>query len=154
MQIVKSFRYLPLSGILLCFSLQSFAQAVLVEDGYVQALPSTVQNTSAYMRITNNSETSLVLTGAGSPLARSVMLHETRDTNGMMSMEHVMSVELAPGETVNLQPGGLHVMLMGLTRPLQEGDIVEVSLHFRDSDDLLLQLPVRRLGGTQQHHHH
>lgn len=145
-------KYLLLPGLLLCLSLQGQAQTVLVEDGYVQALPPTVQNTSAYMHITNNTDEVLVLTGADSPLARSVMLHETRDTDGMMSMEHVMSVEIAPGDTVSLQPGGLHVMLMGLSQTLQVGDTVELSLHFRDRDAYLLQLPVRRPGGAQHQH--
>lgn len=62
---------------------------------------------------------------------------------GAMTMQEVESIELRPGETVNLEPGGYHIMLLDLVEPLEVGDTFEVTLDFETADDLVVTVEVR-----------
>jgi copper(I)-binding protein len=60
----------------------------------------------------------------------------------MMQMREVSTVECAPGATVKAQPGGLHVMLIGLSAPLTLGSTIDVSLQFHAAGVLKLKVPI------------
>lgn len=62
---------------------------------------------------------------------------------GMMSMRPVSSIELPAGKTVKLEPGGYHIMLIGLVNPLEEGKSIEVTLTFENAPKQTLTAPVR-----------
>ena len=115
---------------------------IIVRDGYVRGLPPGVRNTAAYMTIINHGDTDLVLTGATSTVADSVMLHTTVNRNGKISMEHVMSAVVPAGGELVLKSGGYHLMLMGLHRNLQSGDTVKLSLQFSGAVVIPLELTV------------
>jgi periplasmic copper chaperone A len=82
------------------------------------------------------------LIGISSPVARAVEIHESRMVQGLMQMRAVTFVECPPGAAVKIEPGGLHVMLIGLMHPLQAGMEFPLSLRFRDAGVLTLQVPV------------
>lgn len=114
-----------------------------VRNGYVRGLPSSVVNTSAYMTLVNRGDSDIKLTGASSPAANSVTLHNTvRRAGGQMSMEHLMSATVAAGGRLELKSGGMHLMLMGLKKPLRDGDSVRVSLQFEGGFVQTITLPV------------
>ena len=70
-----------------------------------------------------------VLTGVGTPVAASTMLHETVVEGGLSQMRAVEGgIELPPGEQVRLEPGGLHVMLIDVSADLAAGDVVPFEL--------------------------
>ena len=116
---------------------------VQVRNGFVRGLPPGTTNTAAYMTLVNTSDEALVLTGAMSPAATSAMLHKTvHHEGGMMAMEHVMTATLPARGQLKLESGGLHLMLMGLKRPLREGTNVEVTLQFEGGYSLTADLPV------------
>ena len=134
-----------LFGLLLLAASVQAAEAgnpVTIRDAYVRGLPPGVRNTAAYMTIINNGDTDLVLSGASSPAADSTMLHTTVNTNGKMSMEHVMSAVVPAHGRLVLSSGGYHFMLMGLRRQLGSGDTVKLTLQFRDAFTVPLELPV------------
>lgn len=62
---------------------------------------------------------------------------------GAMTMQEVESIELRAGETVNLEPGGFHIMLLDLAEPLEVGDTFDVTLDFENADDLIVTVEVR-----------
>ena len=62
---------------------------------------------------------------------------------GAMVMQQIMALDLPAGETVNLEPGGYHVMLIDLAEPLAEGDTFNVTLDFAEADDLTVEVVVR-----------
>lgn len=115
---------------------------LLVRDGYVRGLPPGVANTAAYMTLVNRSDEDLVLTGAATPAAESVMLHNTVRRDGQMAMEHVMAVTVPARGSVALKSGGLHLMLMGLKSPLREGQNVRLTLQFQGGFVHSVDLPV------------
>lgn len=115
---------------------------IQVRDAYVRGLPSSAVNTSAYMTLVNRGDSDIILTGASSPAAESVTLHNTVRRNGQMSMEHVMSATIAVGDRLELESGGMHLMLMGLKSSLRDGDSVRLSLHFEGGFVQTITLPV------------
>lgn len=92
------------------------------------------------------SEAGDTLLGAEAAGAEMAMLHRGVSHDGMAGMEDVERVALPPGRVVTLAPGGLHVMLMGLAKPLRAGGTVAVTLHFEKAGDVRLAAPVRPLG--------
>ena len=96
----------------------------------------------AYLSITNNGESADTLTGASSPLAASVQMHQTTLSEGMARMRPLADLTIAPGRTVKIEPGGIHLMLMGLNAPLVAGTTVPLTLEFRNAGSITVQLNV------------
>lgn len=116
---------------------------LVVEDAWVRGLPPGVANTAAYMTLRNTGAEEVVLTGASSPIAGRVQLHDTMDHGGMLHMAHVDSLAVPAGAEAKLASGGLHLMLMELTAMPAPGDDVELTLQFADGSSQVLRLPVR-----------
>jgi copper(I)-binding protein len=74
--------------------------------------------------------------------------------DGMMKMRRVERIDLPAGETVTLEPGGLHIMLIGLSRQLSPGEEVEIRLTFEDGSGTTLTAPVKSVQASMHHHHH
>ena len=84
-----------------------------------------------FMAISNNGTEADRLIGVEADFAAKAETHESKvDGNGVGTMEHVDFVEIPPGQTVNLEHGGYHIMFMGLTGPLTEGEMRKVTLIF------------------------
>lgn len=126
----------------------AFAQ-VTARDPWVRGTVAQMTATGAFMQLTAAGDARLV--GAASPVAGLVEIHEMRMQDNVMRMRAVAGIDLPAGKTVELRPGGLHVMLMDLKRPLQEGDTVPLTLTIEAKDGtrstLELQAPVRALTG-------
>lgn len=90
------------------------------------------QNTAAYMTIENTGDRGVTLTSAATDLGTTIELHESSmDDDGVMSMAEVPGgIDIPAGDSVDLEPGGLHVMVMGVTRDVEVGDDVELTLTF------------------------
>lgn len=89
---------------------------------------------AGYMAISNEGAQAGRLIGIETPAAKSVSLHMTEHGgDGVARMKPVDALEIPPGETIVLEPGGLHVMLMGLTGPLKEGDMMPAVLIFEQA---------------------
>ncbi len=83
------------------------------------------------------------LISATADVAERVELHETRNMSGMMMMEKVPKVELAPGSRVALKPGSYHLMLIGLKRALTPGQTVNFTLEFERAGRITTRAEVR-----------
>ena len=134
-------------------AVSAFAQAheynagqLHIEHPWALALPPTSPNGAAYFVVQNHGKENDTLLGADTPRAASAEVHEHVHKNGMMSMQKVDSVDVAPGKDLRFAPGGYHLMLMDLKAPLQPGAGVPVTLSFRtaggETRQLALQVPV------------
>ncbi|MBA1444942.1 MAG: copper chaperone PCu(A)C [Chromatiales bacterium] len=121
------------------------AGMVDVDDPYVRGVPPGQPNTSTYMGLTNRDQQGHALVGAQSPVAKVVELHTHTMEGGMMRMRPVKQVDLPAGQQVKLQPGGLHVMLIGLKQKLKPGESVPLTLLFEDGSTKAMQVPVRKI---------
>jgi len=95
----------------------------------------------AYMQLTSSEPASLV--SAESPVSASAEIHETRMEGKVMRMRALSRLELFPGKTVELKPGGYHIMLLELKRPLKKGEIVPIRLKLEMKDKSVKTLEVR-----------
>jgi hypothetical protein len=77
-----------------------------------------------------------------SDVAEAVEMHKSTMNGDVMEMHPQQSVPLAAGEQVTFEPGGLHIMLIGLRQDLKVGDEIEVSLHFKNTPELKVTVPV------------
>ncbi|WP_195210353.1 copper chaperone PCu(A)C [Actinomarinicola tropica] len=110
-------------------------------EGAVLPAPAGA-NGALYLRLVNDGDGSDRLLGATTEAADGVELHETRaGDDGLSRMVPVDEVEVGPGETVTFEPGGLHVMLLGVD-PLEVGDRLTVVLDLERSGDLEVEVPV------------
>ena len=116
---------IALSFSLAAASLTAFAQ-VTVTDPWVRGTVPSQMATGAFMKITAAKTARLV--GASSPVAGVVEVHEMAIKDNVMTMRAVDALPLPAGKTVELKPGGYHVMLIDLVKPLAKGDTVPVTL--------------------------
>ena len=82
------------------------------------------------------------LIGASTPVAGKAELHRHEMKDGVMSMRPAGALPLKPGETLSLAPGGLHLMLMGMTRPLKLGDRFPITLLFEHRPPVTVEATV------------
>ncbi|MDA0788689.1 MAG: copper chaperone PCu(A)C [Proteobacteria bacterium] len=102
------------------------AESAALERAWARATPPGVTTAAIYGVLTNRGDRDVVVVSMASSVAKTTMLHATRIEDGMMRMAHEERVSIAPGQQIVMQPGGRHLMLMGLVRPLIEGEEVEV----------------------------
>jgi len=145
---------------LLCAA-QAQAQSVTVKDAWIRGTVQGQNATGAFMELTGKSNARLV--GASSPVAGIVEVHNMKIENGVMKMFPVEGVELPAGKPVKLAPGGYHVMLMDLQKPLNAGDKVPLKLTFelanKNRETVDLTVDVRDVKGgakaeSKGHHGH
>lgn len=117
------------------------ASEPIIED--VWARPGAEgDNTAAYLSIENDGDTDIALAGVSGDVAQAVEVHESTTDEGMMVMEEVEEVPIPAGETVMLEPGGFHVMIMNLESDLNPGDTFTLSLQFEELDDIEVDVTV------------
>ena len=101
--------------------------ALTVEDAWIRATPA-VDVAAAYLTLHNSGTRPVVVSAVRSPVAAAAMIHETTMVNGQSRMRAHEPLRIAPGETVRFAPGGLHIMLHTLARPLADGEEVPLLL--------------------------
>lgn len=121
------------------------ATAPTISDAWVRLAMGPDRPAAAYMVITNASGQADALLSVSMPDASSVEIHETAtDASGMMGMHPIARLDVPAGGTVKLEPGGYHLMIMGLTKPLEVGQKVEFDLVFERAGTVVVQAEVRQ----------
>jgi copper(I)-binding protein len=115
---------------------------ITVSGASARATPPGATVGAIYFTVSNAGTSADRLDAVSTPIARSVQIHATSTVGGVMQMREVDGVECPPGATVKAEPGGLHVMLIGLTAPLTLGSAFTVSLQFHAAGVLTLKVPV------------
>jgi copper(I)-binding protein len=140
------FRIASLAAAALLAAGSAFAHdGVHVENAYAITSGPGAMSGAVFFEIVNHSTTSPDrLISASSDAAQRVELHtHLIDANGVARMVEVEDgFAVAPGETHVLERGGDHVMMMGLTRPLADGDVIELKLLFEREGEVVLEVPV------------
>lgn len=138
-----------------CALLPTFAAAeMLVADAYARAASPLAQSGAAFMALTNTGTADDRLLAAASDVAERVELHTHIMDGDVMRMRAVEGgIPVPAGETVLLQRGGLHVMLIGLRGPLEQGAEIALSLTFETAGAVDLSVPVDnlRMPGQMDH---
>lgn len=107
------------------------ANDVMVMDAFARASATSMAKAGAvYMTLTNHGAAPDRLLAASTPAAASAEVHESLEKDGVATMRPIESLEIPAGGSVQLKPGGYHIMLMGLKAPLKKGDMVMLQLKF------------------------
>lgn len=109
-------------------------------------------NGAGFMTLKNNGATPDRLVSATSPAARVVELHTHIREGDVMRMRPVADIPIPQGQTVHLRPGGLHIMLIGLTEPLRQGASVPLTLRFERAGEVQVTLSVESAGARGHAH--
>lgn len=148
-------KLLALTLLTLSFALPAAAQ-VKVDDPWVRATVPQQRATGAFMQLTAPADARLV--GAQSPAAAVVEIHEMTMENDVMRMRAIEALDLPAGMTVELKPGGYHVMLIDLKAQAKEGDTIPVTLIVENKDgqreSIEVAAPVRPLNPAQMQQRH
>lgn len=108
--------------------------------------------TAAYMRIVNNGSEPDHLVAASSPAAGKVELHDNIRDGDVMKMREVKTIEIKPGDKVELKPAGLHMMVLDLKQPLKPGQSLPMTLQFEKAGKIQVDVPVRQADGANHGH--
>jgi copper(I)-binding protein len=123
------------------------SHSVVIEKPFVRSTAPGQQVTGAFMRLKNETPEDIDLVGVSSAVSGATEIHETSMRDGVMRMHHVGSITVPANGMVELKPGGLHVMLVGLKQTLDDGDFVSIELKFSDGSSQAIEVPVMKAGG-------
>lgn len=138
------------AAILSCL-LASAAQAgdakIVVTQAWSRATPNGSKVAGGYLTIENKGTAPDKLLSASTDAVKKVEIHEMAVTDGIMTMRPVEGgLPIDPGGTVKFAPGGLHLMIVGLTGPLVQGDKVPLLLKFEEAGEIAVSFDVRAMG--------
>lgn len=121
---------------------------ITVGNPYTFETPAMAHTAAGYMTVTNTGDTADALLSIQSDLPKT-MLHESKEVDGVASMTHVEKLDIAPGATVELAPGGYHIMFMGLNgHSFKIGEKVPLTLVFENAGRMDIELDVQSRDGT------
>ena len=118
-------------------------EPLTIEAPWARASAGAAKAGAAYLRIVNAGARDDRLVGVSSPVAGRVELHTHTMANGVMRMRKIDGVPVPAKRSVELKPGGHHVMLMGLVGPLKQGSTFPLTLVFESSRTITVPVPVR-----------
>ena len=125
-----------------------------VSNAWARATPGKAENGAAYLTIL--SPTAERLVSVSSSVAKKAELHTMSMAGMLMQMRPLASLDIPAGRPVTLKPGGEHIMLLGLNRPLQEGESFALTLNFEKAGPLSVTAVVQKLSaigpGTAAQH--
>jgi len=131
------------------------AHGITLTSPWTRAVANAGGVGAGYGTIANGQEKADVLLGGSSDAAERVELHETSiNAEGVASMKKVDNAEIAPGKSIELKPGGMHLMFIGLKAPLKEGETLKAKLKFKNAGDVDVEFPVKAAGGSASEGHH
>jgi copper(I)-binding protein len=127
-----------------CGESSSEAGGIELRDAWARA--SATQTSAAYLTIENRTGEDDTLLEVRSPVAERVEIHDMTMEDMVMRMRKLDDLPVAAGESVSLAPGGKHIMLIGLSGPLEEGASVPLTLVFEKAGEMAVEAPVRAAG--------
>jgi len=118
--------------------------ALVVRDAWTRQTPGS-DVAAVYLTLQNPTKQPVTVVGIESSAASHAMIHESKTEGGISKMRAHEQLVIAPGETVKFEPGGLHVMLHGLTQPLAVGQSLPLVLQLADGAKISVAVVVRPL---------
>ena len=126
---------------------------ITVAAPWTRATPGGAKVAGGYLKVTNGGAAADKLVGATTDIAGRVEIHEMSMSGGVMQMRPLdAGLELKAGQTVELKPGGYHVMFMDLKRQLKEGETVKATLQFEKAGKVDVIFKVGSVGGASAPH--
>jgi periplasmic copper chaperone A len=128
------------------FAQQVTSANVVVTQAWSRATPSGSKVAGGYLTIENKGPVGDKLLSASTDAAKKIEIHEMAVNNGVMTMRPAEGLPIESGGVVKFVPGGVHLMIIGLTAPLVQGDKVPVVLKFEKAGEIAISFDVRAMG--------
>ena len=119
------------------------AGGITVEGAWSRPAAMPGGNGAAYFILNNSGEAADRLVAAQSPIGTTEIHESMMSEDGTMTMNPVSGVDIPAGESVAFEPGGLHVMFVGVAEPPAVGDTIPLTLTFENAGEVTLDVPVR-----------
>ena len=113
-----------------------------ISEARIKNLPPTVPVRAGYMTIHNSSQMAVSIIAIRSDAFASIEIHRSVMQDGMMHMDLVDNLQIAPGASLQLAPGGLHLMMMQPVQAIHPGDDIEIILQLDDGSEQQLVMKV------------
>jgi copper(I)-binding protein len=150
MGLMMALALVPVAG----FAHEFKAGGLTINHPWTRAMPKGSDMAAGYLSVTNTGKAADVLEGAEVNGVGHVMLHTIKEQNGVATMDEVDGVTIEPGQTVTLQPGGVHLMWMDVTAPLEVGKMVSGTLEFKHAGKVPVGFKVEPMGVKAPVHAH
>lgn len=145
---------LSLSAVALAAHAHSFTLGELtIGHPYARATAPGQPAGGAYLSVRNAGAAGDKLVSASADVSKSVELHEMKMDGTVMRMREVSGIEVPAGQAVELKPGALHIMLMGLKAPLKQGDTFPLKLRFEKAGEVTVTVNVEGPGASHEMKH-
>lgn len=132
-----------------CSSAEDDANVIDIVDPWVKTADEGM--TAAFGELTNNTDETAVLVSVSTDASPMIELHETVESDGVATMqEKDGGFTIEPGDTLTLEPGGDHIMLMGLSEPIAPGDEVDFTLEFADGTTVDFTAVAKEFAGANE----
>lgn len=137
-------KYLLATCVAISTALPALADAILIHDAYMRTSGASAKTGAAFMHIMNDTGQDDRLISASSDIAKRVELHTHKEAgDGVMKMIHVQEGFAIPAGGMHpLARGGDHVMFMGLTRKIEHGDVITLTMRFEKAGEIIVEIPV------------
>lgn len=136
----------------LAFSPLAFANTdIMVHHPYARATAPTATTSAVFSQIMNKGETDRFIVSANTDVAGKVELHDVITEGDVMKMRQVTEFKIPAKGHVELKPGGLHIMLFDLKKPLVEGEKIDVQLTFANGEQQTITAPVKKVMSGMAH---
>ena len=119
--------------------------SLVISDGYVMEVPPVQETTAVFMKISNGSDAEERLLSVSSSISKKAEIHKMVMEGDVMRMEPMEFLVIPKESSVELKRGGLHLMLFGLEKKIKAGDLVLLTLEFKNSGTLKIELPVKAI---------
>ena len=126
---------------------------IAISDAWARASLGQMKTSAAYLTLEATGEQADRLIAVASPVAEKAALHMHVMDGGVARMRPVAAIEIAPGAPTVLEPGGLHIMLMGLGQRLVEGESLPLSLTFERAGTVEIEAPIKGMAGMSHGRH-
>lgn len=135
-------RLLILFGILTILPAYAAAE-IMVEEAWVRLPPPVAETAAGYMTIRNHGDQDIEITGVKSGVAEQLEFHAMTMHDGMMHMQKMEKVVIPAHGGISFDPGGNHLMLIGLQRTLEAGEHLMITLETSDGQEVMVHAEVR-----------
>jgi periplasmic copper chaperone A len=120
-----------------------------IRHPWTRATPAGASTAAGYLKVINNGKQADKLVAASTEAAAQVEIHEMSMENGVMKMRQLKDgIEIEPGATVELKPGGAHLMIIGPKEPFKAGTMVKGTLTFEKAGAVPVEFKVESIGGA------
>ena len=132
-------------------STPAMSSSIVVQGAFARASIGLAKNGVVFMSIYNRSDKSDQLLRIQTDIAKNSSLHSHLNNNGIMKMRRVARIFIPRNSNIELKPGGVHIMLMGLKKPLTEGNQFNLTLIFKNTGKLTVTVKIKKVAEMPPH---